>query len=280
VAAIIALVVGLFALLFGGNFLNDNSTFVFIARIQSPQVTPTAILQPTNPPILAPTEIPAIAALDLHTEVKNGVEYTSARMSSAALIGNGRFTVTAPITLTVHDSADIRLIVAPDTASLPTNIGGADIAVTGTSTPTIIPPNTRVTSEQISVYTQMTAELIAAPDSWSIAPTGPQTKLILSDKAVEWAWIVTPKVDGDQALSLEISVPVVLDRANNIGTMSPLSPQRIAVHVNSRGLSDAVASALIWASATIIAALIGLLVIKSNKGKSSGTKYPRTTQPR
>ncbi len=76
-------------------------------------------------------------------------------------------------------------------------------AIVTNATPVGTPGNTLVDAFGPNHSVIATATLETSPDIFSVAPTGPQPKP-LDQERVEWDWFVTPLVDGEQSIGVDI----------------------------------------------------------------------------
>ena len=76
-------------------------------------------------------------------------------------------------------------------------------AIVTHATPVGTPGSTLVGAFGPNYSVIATATLETSPDIFSVAPTGPQPKP-LDQERVEWDWFVTPLVDGEQSIGVDI----------------------------------------------------------------------------
>jgi hypothetical protein len=76
-------------------------------------------------------------------------------------------------------------------------------AIVTNATPVGTPGNTLVDAFGPDHSVVATATLETSTDIFSVVPTGPQPKP-LDQEIVEWTWFVTPLVDGDQSIGVDI----------------------------------------------------------------------------
>ena len=77
-----------------------------------------------------------------------------------------------------------------------------------------------------------TATFETSPDIFSVAPTGPQTKP-LDQERVEWDWFVTPLVDGDQSIGVDIEAQWTSTISGKQSLPYTLGFPRFPVHVQA-----------------------------------------------
>jgi hypothetical protein len=169
----------------------------------TPRPTPSAVK--TAPPHSA------IAVLNIKQEKQaDGSVRTTASVTAEENLGVGQMEIASPETMLLGETRTIRLRIAP-AAQL---VSLTPVAAPG-KTPDV-PNFVYRFSGNVQLYPLMDAELRAL--TFDVKPTGPVRRIVQSSAAVSWDWLVTARAFGRQELSLELSIPVIVN-----GTSSELS---------------------------------------------------------
>lgn len=175
----------------------------------SPYLTrPTPALTTTSAPMtLFETQVPepAIAVLELSTEVDDRGNTKKLAELSIESTGLGSVELTAPSQMNVGDSATVHMaIIPPDTfAELPIVIVNP-VAPSVAGQPT--PAATLHVESGIEIYPVMRAEIIGS--GLEIISDGQPEKPIVSNTVTVWTWTITALSRGTHTLAVIISIPV------------------------------------------------------------------------
>lgn len=192
------------------------------APAPTPPTAPTKAPQPTIAPMnLTPRPTPsavktapphsAIAVLNIKQEKQaDGSVRTTASVTAEENLGVGQMEIASPETMLLGETRTIRLRIAP-AAQL---VSLTPVAAPG-KTPDV-PNFVYRFSGNVQLYPLMDAELRAL--TFDVKPTGTVRRIVQSSAAVSWDWLVTARAFGRQELSLELSIPVIVN-----GTSSELS---------------------------------------------------------
>lgn len=163
---------------------------------------------------------PAIAFLEVTTEVDaDGNNIQVANLSIESL-GLGRVEMTAPPQMNMGESATVHVtIIPPDTFSDLPIVIVSTVAPLSTGQPT--PIATVQVVDELQIYPVMRAEMMGA--GFDIIADDQPEKPIVSGMAAVWSWTITALRSGTHTLSLTISIPVkIADGSDAIQRASTL----------------------------------------------------------
>lgn len=177
--------------------------------IRTKQYTP----YPTNTPILetqlntegSPFEI---AVLNINFEKQSDGTLKRTATLSISPLGLGSLQLTHPTIIHQGESSIIRLTITPDTVL--ENLSKNEPSMTFSDSNDYV---LRV-NDRVQIFPVMIAELRG--DNFKIKSDNHPEKPVTSSMPVEWIWTVTPLSSGEQVLILEISIPVIIDKAHEI----------------------------------------------------------------
>jgi hypothetical protein len=239
-----------------------------IASTKAP-ASSAASVAPTKAPVgpLSPSATPARSSIALTNVQQNkqpdGSVRTTAKINVQDNLGVGQMDIASPDTMPMGESRTIRLKVAPAeqfAALTPAPAPG--------KTPDL-PQFVYRFSGNVQLYPVMIAELRAL--AFTIDRTGPQRRDVKLTEPVTWDWIVSPRSQGRQDLSIEISIPGVVNGVYSEMSTSVLQNIPVAIQVQppaptatpiptpAPGLDAQVRDSIIANSGAILAALIGLV---------------------
>lgn len=193
----------------------------------------------------------------------DGSVRTTAKINVQDNLGVGQMDVSSPEAMAMNESRTIRLKIAPAdqfAALTPAPAPG--------KTPNL-PQFVYKFSGNVQLYPVMVAELRAL--AFTIDRTGPQRRDIKANDSVTWDWIISPRSQGRQELSIEISIPAivngtysemstsVLENIPMVIQVQPPAPTATPVPTPAPSVGDQVRNSIVANSGAIVAALIGLL---------------------
>jgi hypothetical protein len=111
-------------------------------------------------------------------------------------------------------------------------------AIVTNATPVGTPGSTLVEAFGPNHSVVATATLETSPDIFSVAPTGPQTKPLDLER-VEWDWFVTPLVDGEQSIGVDIEAQWTSTLSGKQSLPYTLGFPKFPVHVQARPVAIA-----------------------------------------
>jgi energy-converting hydrogenase Eha subunit A len=220
--------------------------------------SPTAVSKSPSAPSAA-TATPA-SALSLQNIKKDrqadGSWLTSASVSAPEQLGVGQIEFAAPEKMLFTETRTIRLRLSPAqqlVALTPVPAPG--------KTPDI-PGFVYRFSGNVQLYPIMFAELRAL--AFEIDQKGPVRRILEANKPVEWAWVIRPLVAGRHDLTLELSIPVIINGVTTEFSTKVLHNLTVSILVETslptpRPVTDRIGDSIIEHSGAIIAALIGIL---------------------
>ncbi|MBM3127578.1 MAG: hypothetical protein FJ009_02970 [Chloroflexi bacterium] len=248
----------------------------------APAPMPTAAAKPTSPP---PTRAPAATAttagkspigpaskattaptpqsIKLENVKKDkqadGSSLTRANVTAPDNLGLGQIELASPDAMLLSETRTIRLRLSP--AQQLTSL--TPVAAPG-KTPDV--PNFLYRlSGNVQLYPVMFAELRAL--AFDADQKGPVRRLVEANKPVEWAWVVKPLAEGRHELTLELSIPMVVNGVNTEMSTHVLQDLTIAIQVAAqpivptatpRTTTDRIGDSMIEHSGALLAALIGI----------------------
>ncbi len=178
----------------------------------------------------APTpDIGAIAVLQITRENKlDGTIRTNARLSTGSL-GLGALELSYPVTLPLTETRSILLKINPssDLVSL------TPVPAT-TPLPNSAPFLLRY-NDRLEIYPVMDVELNSF--GFDIDPKGKREQVITANHTAEWTWLLKPRAAGKHDVTLEISIPVIVDGIDR--TMSTQSLKNIPFTIEVSGATGA-----------------------------------------
>jgi len=242
-------------------------------------VQPTSASKPTAaPPTVAPTRapvgstskttVPTPQAITIQNVKKDkqadGSILTTGNVTAPENLGLGQMELAAPDAMMLSETRTIRLRLAPAQQL----VALTPVAAPG-KTPDI-PNFVYRFSGNVQLYPVMFAELRAL--TFDADQKGPVRRIVESNKPVEWAWVVRPLAAGRQELTVEISIPVIVNGVNTEMSTHVLQDLTIAIQVAAqptlpaptqtptpRSITDRIGDSMIENSGTLLAATIGVI---------------------
>ncbi len=227
----------------------------FRGILPGPPSTPVIPLA-TPTPSPSPTPIALLASVTISSEVQpNGTQKNVSKLSMNS-IGVGEVLLTAPIAMDIEESAIVRLSITPDGALLALPSVASPIQNSEYYTEVLHADN------RIDIYPVMKAELSST--NFEVSLSGDPIKLIVSDRPTEWIWNIKPKGEGLQTLTVVVSVPVVVDGAQEQLATTTLDssvkniPFTVTVSKSLRKRLEESSGPIVAAIGSVMVALIGL----------------------
>lgn len=266
---------------------------ILFLLIVGPVACATPTSAPTQPPLPVSSSLPAptrtigaarspvpgapgIAVQNPQTQKQaDGNLVTTAKVTAAENLGLGQIDLAYPETLQMGESRTIRLKLSPaqQLASM------TPVAVPA-KTPDL-PSFVYKFGGNIDLYPVMMAELRAI--KFDVKPAGVQRRTVDPTKEAIWDWVVSPTMTGHQDLSLELSVPAIVNGVAtdlsteviknlvfNIDVQNPPPPSLWTRIVDSLAGN---AGPLLVALIGLLGTLIGIIAkIQSDKSKAKASK--------
>ena len=242
-----------------------------------PATTPTRIAAPTSAPQVTAKPQPTTPALAVSNAKQqkqpDGSSLTTANISTQDSIGVGQIDIANPTEMKLGDSASIRLRLSPtlQLASLTSNAAPA-------KTPDLPSVVYRV-SGSVQLYPIMMAQLRGT--TFDIDQKQPVSRLIESNKPVEWIWVVKPTTAGQQELVIELSIPILVNGVDTQMNTNVLQDLAVSIQVNAppppptpevtQRIMDSMvnnAGAIIVAIIGVLGTIIGGIIALANRKKS------------
>jgi hypothetical protein len=222
-------------------------------------------IAPTRAPVgpAAPSATPARSAITLNnlqqTKQADGTLRTTANVRVQDNLGVGQMDIASPDTMLMGESRTIRLKVS----SADQLAGLTPIPAPG-KTPDL-PQFVLRFSGNVQLYPIMIAELRAL--FFDIDRQGPQRRDIKANEPATWDWIISPRSSGRQELSIEISIPALINGVYSEMNTNVLHNVPMVIQVQqlvptptpTPSLDTQIRDSIINNSGAIIVALIGLL---------------------
>ena len=263
---------------------------IFLAACAAPAPAPTkAPAAPTSVPVAAPTatapratSAPAPAQSPIGAAVKttasaptpqamavqnvkqakqpDGSILTTANITAPENLGIGQMELAAPDAMMLSETRTIRLRLSP----APQLVALTPVAAPG-KTPDL-PNFVYRFSGNVQLYPMMFAELRAL--TFDVDQKGPVRRIVESNKPVEWAWVVRPLAAGRQELTVELTIPMIVNGVNTEMSTHVLQDLTVAIQVAAqptaptqtpRSAADRIADSMIENSGALLVALIGVV---------------------
>jgi hypothetical protein len=240
------------------------------AAAPSPAVTRTAV---GRPPV---TGGPGIAVATQSTQKNpNGEIVTTAKVTAAENVGLGQIDLAYPEKMIVGESRTVRLKLSPAQ-----QLAGLTPVPVPQKTPDL-PGFVYKFGGNIDLYPVMIAELRAV--RFQVQPTGAQRRNVDPTRDVLWDWVISPTTAGQQALSLELSIPAVINGVTTELTTDVIRNIAFNLQVDAPpppSPGETIYNSIINNAGAIVVALIGLigtligiyLKMKSDDAKATGPK--------
>ncbi|MCI0474875.1 MAG: hypothetical protein L0Y55_01390 [Anaerolineales bacterium] len=251
----------------------------------APTVAPKPTSAPAPMPTLAPTKAPAATATTAgkspispaskvttaptpqsiklenvkRDKQADGNLLTSANVTAPENLGLGQMELASPDAMLLSETRTIRLRLAP--AQQLTSL--TPVAAPG-KTPDV-PNFVYRFSGNVQLYPVMFAELRAL--TFDVDQKGPVRRIVETNKPVEWAWVVQPRVVGRQELTIELAIPMIVNGVNTEMSTHVLQDLTVAIQVAAqpivltptpRSAADRIGDSMIENSGALLAAFIGI----------------------
>ena len=229
---------------------------------------PTSAPAPTKAPIGPAVKTTASAPTPQAMTVQNvkqakqpdGNVLTTANITAPENLGIGQTELAAPDAMMLSETRTIRLRLSP----APQLVALTPVAAPG-KTPDL-PNFVYRFSGNVQLYPVMFAELRAL--TFDMDQKGPVRRIVESNKPVEWAWVVRPLAAGRQELTVELTIPMIVNGVNTEMSTHVLQDLTVAIQVAAqppaptqtpRSAADRIADSMIENSGALLAALIGVV---------------------
>jgi hypothetical protein len=194
----------------------------------------------------------------------DGSILTTANITAPENLGIGQMELAAPDAMLLSETRTIRLRLSP----APQLVSLTPVAAPG-KTPDI-PNFVYRFSGNVQLYPVMFAELRAL--TFDIDQKGPVRRIVESNKPVEWAWVVRPLATGRQELTIELSIPMIVNGVNTEMSTHVLQDLTVAMEVAAqptllaptptptpRSITDRISDSMIEHSGALLASVIGVV---------------------
>lgn len=232
----------------------------------TPTTLPTKLPEPTKAPIgpaSKPSAAPTPQAIKLQNVKRDkqadGSLLTSANVTAPENLGLGQMELASPDAMLLNETRTIRLRLAP--AQQLTSL--TPVAAPG-KTPDL-PNFVYRYSGNVQLYPVMFAELRAL--AFEADQKGPVRRLLEANKPVEWVWVIRPLATGRHELTIELSIPVIVNGVSTEMSTQVLQDLTVAIQVaeppilptpTPRSVADRIGDSMIEHSGALLAALIGI----------------------
>jgi len=211
---------------------------------------------PVAPKVTTPS-----AALTLENVKKDhrpdGSLVTSASVSAPENLGLGQIEIASPETMRLTETRTVHLRLSPAQQL----VSLTPVAAPG-KTPDI-PNFVYRFSGNVQLYPLMFAELRAL--AFEIDQKGPVRRILEANKPVEWVWVIRPLIAGRHELTIELSIPVIINGVTTEYSTQVLQDLTLIIQVTEpptptpRSLTDRIGDSIVEHSGAIIVALLGIL---------------------
>lgn len=235
-----------------------------LAPTKAPAATATPAGKPPIGPASKATPPPTPPAIKLQNVKKDkqadGSLLTSASVTAPENLGLGQMELASPDTMRLDETRALRLRLVPAQQL----VSLTPVAAPG-KTPDI-PSFVYRFSGNVQLYPLMFAELRAL--AFEIDQKGPVRRIIEANKPVEWTWVVKPLMIGRHELTIELSIPVIINGITTEMSTQVLQDLTVAIQVAAppaaptatpRSAMERIGDSVIDHSGAIVAALIGIL---------------------
>jgi hypothetical protein len=268
---------------------------IFLAACAAPAPAPTAVLKPTSAPALKPTEAPKPTSAPVPTKASigptgkttapaptpqpialqnvkkdkqaDGSILTTANVTAPENLGLGQMELASPDTMLLSETRTIRLRLSPAQQL----VSLTPVAAPG-KTPEI-PSFVYRFSGNVQLYPVMFAELRGL--TFDMDQKGPVRRIVESNKPVEWVWVVRPLAAGRQELTVELSIPMIVNGVNTEMSTHVLQDLTVAIQVAAeptpqtpqtptqtpppKSIAERIADSMIQNFGALLAAVIGVV---------------------
>ncbi len=194
----------------------------------------------------------------------DGSVVTSASVTAPENLGVGQMELASPDAMLLSETRTIRLRLSP----APQLVALTPVAAPG-KTPDI-PNFVYRFSGNVQLYPIMYAELRAL--TFDLDQKGPVRRIVESNKPVEWVWVVQPRAAGRQELTIELSIPMIVNGVTTEMSTHVLQDLTVAIQVAAqptvpeplptatpRSITDRVGDSIVEHSGALLASIIGVV---------------------
>jgi hypothetical protein len=226
---------------------------------------PKAPIGPTvKPAAVAPTPQAMVVRNVKQAKQPDGSILTTANITAPENLGIGQTELAAPDAMLFGETRTIRLRLSP----APQLVALTPVAAPG-KTPDV-PNFVYRFSGNVQLYPVMFAELRAL--TFDMDQKGPVPRIVESNKPVEWAWVVRPLAAGRQELTVELTIPMIVNGVNTEMSTHVLQDLTVAIQVAAqptvpaptqtpapRSITDRISDSMVENSGRLLAAIIGVV---------------------
>ncbi len=220
-----------------------------------PATAPVASVTATALPVRSPVKpaAPGLAVQDAKTKKQTDGSLVTTAQVSAENLGLGEINLAYPETMLMNESRTIRLKLAPAQQLA---------AITPVAKPAKTPDLPSFVYKfggNIDLYPLMIAELHAI--KFDVKPAGPQRRNVDPTKEVTWDWVISPLAAGHQEVSIELSIPAVVNGVESQLSTDVLKNLAFTIDVQAvqPSLWSRILDSIAGNAGAILVALIGLL---------------------
>ncbi len=230
---------------------------IFLTACQTSPQPPTASPRPTSG--VSSTAVPRTPVPNTALDVKNvnqtkqANEVTkTASITTAQNLGIGQIDLSYPETMIVGESRAVHLRLSPAQQLVSSSKEPAKNKLPNA------PNFVYKFSGNVDLYPVMNAQLIAL--GFDVNPSGRVQQVVDNTSPANWSWVIKAIEAGQQELSLNISIPAVVNGVDSelSKTLQDLSIV-ITVQPKPVSLTDQILQSIANNSGAIVVALIGLL---------------------
>jgi hypothetical protein len=194
-----------------------------------------------------------------HARQPDGSVVTTANITAPENLGVGQIELASPDAMLLNETRTIRLRLSPAQQL----VSLTPVAAPG-KTPDV-PNFVYRFSGSVQLYPVMFAELRAL--SFDLDQKGPVRRVVESNKPVEWVWVVQPRAVGRQELTVELSIPMIVNGVNTEMSTQVLQDLTAAIQVAAqptaptptpRSIADRVSDSIVEHSGALLASVIGV----------------------
>lgn len=220
----------------------------------APVATSAPIALPT--PSAAKTSAPNTALVVQNQKVEKAAEgnRTIGDIVTDDKLGVGQMDIAYPDQIQIGESRPVALKIAPSPQL--TSLKTAPAPGKATDLPDLV----FRFSSKVDVYPVMIAELRAV--NFDIDPKGQQKRIFrITGDTLTWNWLISPRSSGQQALTLELAIPVLIDGKPGELSTSVLQNTSLTIQVKPApvSLTDQILKSIADNAGAIIVAVLGLI---------------------
>lgn len=227
-------------------------------RVAPTATRPAATATPARSPAAPKGATPSLSLQNVKKDRQaDGSLLTSANVSAPENLGLGQIELASPEKMLLTETRSVRLRLSPAQQL----VSLTPVPAPG-KTPDI-PSFVYRFSGNVQLYPVMFAELRAL--AFEVDQKGPVRRILQANQPVEWVWVIRPLSAGRHELTIELSIPVIINGMTTEYSTQVLQDLTLNIQVSelpaptSRPVTERIGDSIIEHSGAIIAALIGVL---------------------